>query len=121
MRGRRTHMAPGSWPRWQASCVVNVMNDISPKNISSDTPMVTETASGNPKALAADNEASLEQQMTELGLSNDTRRFLRHVHLTEKQLNDAFNKSHQGGELEQQVSQLYHKLYGADGAKRGSR
>jgi hypothetical protein len=114
-------MAPGSWPCWQASCVVNVMNDISPKNISSDTPMVTETASGNPKALAADNEASLEQQMTELGLSNDTRRFLRHVHLTEKQLNDAFNKSHQGGELEQQVSQLYHKLYGADGAKRGSR
>jgi hypothetical protein len=121
MRGRRTHMAPRSWLRWQASCVVNVMNDITPDNVSPNTPMVTETASGNPQAPAADNEASLEQQMTELGLSNDTRRFLRHVHLAEKQLNDAFNKSHQGGELEQQVSQLYHKLYGADGAKRGSR
>jgi hypothetical protein len=86
-----------------------------------DTPMTSETASGKPQTLAADHEVSLEQQMSELGLSNDTRRFLRHVHLAEKQLNDAFNKSHRGGELEQQVSQLYHKLYGADGAKRGSR
>jgi hypothetical protein len=97
------------------------MNDISPDTVSPDTPMVTETASGNPQTLAADNEASLERQMTELGLSSDTRRFLRHVHLAEKQLNDAFNKSHRGGELEQQVSQLYRDLYGADGAKRGSR
>jgi hypothetical protein len=96
-------------------------NKVSPNKVSPDTPMVTETASGNPQTLAANDEASLEQQMTELGLSNDTRRFLRHAHLAEKQLNDAFSKSHQGGELEQQVSQVYHDLYGADGAERGSR
>ncbi len=92
------------------------MNDITP-----DTPMLTETASENQPALAANDEATLEQQMTELGLSSDTRRFLRHVHLAEKQLNDAFNKSRQGGELEQQVSQVYHDLYGADCTVRGSR
>jgi hypothetical protein len=97
------------------------MNDISPSHIGPDMSAITETASANLQALAAANEASLEQQMTELGLSNDTRRFLRHVHLAEKQLNDAFNKSHQGGELEQQVSQLYHALYGADRAVGGSR
>ena len=97
------------------------MNDTSPDTVSSNTPMFTETASGNPQALAANDEASLERQMIALGLSSDTRRFLRHVHIAEKQLNDAFNKSHQGGELEQQVSQVYHDLYGADGAVRGSR
>ncbi|OOG60308.1 hypothetical protein B0E48_00675 [Rhodanobacter sp. C03] len=51
--------------------------------------------------------------MAELGLSNDTRRFLRNLHLAEKQLNDAFNKSRQGGELEERVSQVYRDLYGA--------
>jgi hypothetical protein len=121
MQGRGTTTAPQSWPRWQASCVVNVMNDISPSHIGPDMSAITETASANLQALAAANEASLEQQMTELGLSNDTRRFLRHVHLAEKQLNDAFNKSHQGGELEQRVSQLYHDLYGTDCAVRDSR
>jgi hypothetical protein len=97
------------------------MNDTSPNNVSPDTAMITESALGNPQPLAADDEASLEQQMTELGLSNGTRRFLRQVHLAEKQLNDAFNKSHQGGELEQRVSQLYHDLYGTDCAVRDSR
>jgi len=83
------------------------MNDITP-----DTPMHAETASGNQRALAANDEAALEQQMTDLGLSNDTRRFLRHVHLAEKQLNDAFSRTRQGGELEEQVSQVYRDLYG---------
>jgi len=92
------------------------MNDIT-----SDTPMHTETESGNQPALAANDEATLEQQMTELGLSNDTRRFLRHAHLAEKQLNDAFNKTRQGGELEEQVSQVYRDLYGAGCAVRASR
>ena len=96
------------------------MNGITPNRIGPDMSAITETASANLQTLAAANEASLEQQMTELGLSNDTRRFLRHVHLAEKQLNDAFNKSHQGGERVQQVSQLYQALYGADRAVRGS-
>jgi serine protease inhibitor ecotin len=92
------------------------MNDIT-----SDTPMHTETTSGNQQAPAANDEATLERQMTELGLSNDTRRFLRQVHLAEKQLNNAFSKSRQGGELEEQVSQVYCELYGAGGAVRASR
>ncbi len=56
----------------------------------------------------------LEQQMAELGLSTANRRFLRHLHLVEKQLNDAFEKAHQGGDLEQQASQVYHDLYRAN-------
>lgn len=98
------------------SCVVTVMNDIT-----SGTPMLTETASGNQQTQAADDEATLERQMSALGLSNDTRRFLRQVRLAEKQLNDAFNKSRQGGELEEQVSQVYRDLYGAGGVVRASR
>ncbi|WP_229792875.1 hypothetical protein [Rhodanobacter panaciterrae] len=92
------------------------MNDITP-----DMPMLIETASGNQQTPAANDETTLEQQMTELGLSSDTRRFLRHVHLAEKQLNDAFSKCRQGGELEEQVSQVYRDLYGAGCAKRAAR
>ncbi len=58
--------------------------------------------------------ASLEQQMAELGLSSANKRFLRNLHLVEKQLNDAFEKAHQGGDLEQRVSQVYRKLYRPD-------
>lgn len=57
-------------------------------------------------------EAALEQQMRELGLSSDTRRFLRNLHVAEKQLNDAFSVAHQGGELEQRISQVYREMYG---------
>ncbi len=56
----------------------------------------------------------LEQQMADLGLSTANKHFLRHLHLVEKQLNDAFEKAHQGSDLEQQVSQLYHDLYRAN-------
>lgn len=111
-----SELTPRSRPRWQVSCVVIVMNDITP-----GTPMLTETASGNQQTRAADDEATLEQQMSELGLSNDTRRFLRQVHLAEKQLNDAFNRTRQGGELEERVGQVYRDLYGVDGAARASR
>lgn len=58
--------------------------------------------------------ANLEQQMAEMGLSRANKRFLRHLHLVEKQLNDAFEKAHQGGDLEQQVSQVYRELYRPD-------
>ncbi|WP_254423798.1 hypothetical protein [Rhodanobacter sp. C03] len=77
------------------------------------TPMLTEITSKDQQARIVEDEAILEQQMAELGLSNDTRRFLRNLHLAEKQLNDAFNKSRQGGELEERVSQVYRDLYGA--------
>ena len=76
--------------------------------------MLTETPSGNqPTRTAADNETGLEQQMAELGLSDETRRFLRNFHQAEKQINDAFSKSRQGGELEERVSRVYRDLYGA--------
>lgn len=92
------------------------MNDII-----SGTPMLTETASRNQPTQMADDETCLEQQMADLGLSNDTRRFLRNLHLAEKQINDAFSKSRQGGELEERVSQVYRDLYGAGCAERKSR
>ncbi len=60
------------------------------------------------------DELALERQMRELGLSSETRRFLRNLHAAEKQLNDAFSVAHQGGELEQRVSRVYHEMYGAD-------
>lgn len=60
------------------------------------------------------DEAALERQMHELGLSSEARRFLRDLHVAEKQLNDAFSMARQGGELEQRVSQVYHEMYRAD-------
>jgi len=107
-----------SWPRpyWQVSCLMIVMNDIT-----TDTPMPAETISRNQQTQTADNEASLEQQMTDLGLSNDIKRFLRHLHVAEKQLNDAFNKGRQCGELEERVSEVYRDLYGAGCAVRTAR
>jgi len=76
------------------------------------TPMPAKTtADENQQPLIADGEVCLEQQMAELGLSNDTRRFLRDLHTAEKQLNDAFDEAHQGGELGQRVSQVYRKMY----------
>ncbi len=83
-------------------------------------PMLTEPASENQQTLIAGDEESLEQQMAELALSNDARRFLRTLHLAEKQLNEAFNKSRQGGQLEECVSQVYHDLYGKGCASKDS-
>ncbi|WP_426701745.1 hypothetical protein ACPPVV_01645 [Rhodanobacter sp. Col0626] len=60
------------------------------------------------------NEPGLEQQMADCGLSNDTRRFLRNLHVAEKQLNDAFSKAHQGGRLEACVSEVYREMYGTE-------
>ena len=80
--------------------------------IMTTTPMPAKTnADESQQPLMADGEVSLEQQMAELGLSNDTKRFLRNLHTAEKQLNDAFDKARQGGELGQRVSQVYRKMY----------
>jgi hypothetical protein len=87
----------------------------------SNTPMLTEITSENPQAPMAGDEASLEQQMANLAISSEAKRFLRCFHLAEKQLNDAFSKSRQGGELEERVSQVYHDLYGPDCASKDSR
>jgi hypothetical protein len=75
--------------------------------------MLTESTSENQQTPIAGDDASLEQQMAELALSNDAKRFLRSLHLAEKQLNDAFNKGRQDGGLGERVSQVYHDLYGA--------
>ncbi len=60
------------------------------------------------------SDAGLEQQMADCGLSNDTRQFLRDLHVAEKQLNDAFRWGHQGGALEARVSAVYRRMYGKD-------
>ena len=62
-------------------------------------------------AAPAEADAALEQQMADRGLSSETKRFLRHLHHAEKQLNDAFEKAHQGGALDQCVSEVYRDLY----------
>ena len=59
-------------------------------------------------------DARLERQMADCGLSNDERRFLRDLHAAEKQLNDAFERAHQGGALERRVSAVYRRMYGRD-------
>lgn len=51
--------------------------------------------------------------MVELGLANEHRCFLRHLHLAEKQLNLAFSTSREGGALSARISQVYRDLYGA--------
>lgn len=61
-----------------------------------------------------DNAAHLEQQMAALGLSSDTRRFLRDVHRAERVLNNAYDKTHQDGALDKRISQIYRDLYGSD-------
>jgi len=66
-----------------------------------------------PRCLGA-ADASLERQMADCGLSNDTRQFLRDLHAAEKQLNDAFQRARQGGALEERVSAVYRRMYGKD-------
>jgi hypothetical protein len=79
-----------------------------------DTPMLATTRQNDQQLAPEGDLGMLEQQMAERGLSTATKRFLRHLHRVEKQLNDAFEKAHQGSDLEQQVSQVYHDLYRAD-------
>lgn len=76
-----------------------------------DTAMLTEASSNDRQTSPSGNDLGLERQMAELGLSSDTRRFLRKLHVAEKKLNDAFDTAHQGGDLEERVSQVYHDLY----------
>jgi hypothetical protein len=76
-----------------------------------DPAMLPETSPRDQQATPSDRDPCLEQQMAELNLCSDTRRFLRKLHLAEKKLNDAFDTAHQGGDLEERVSQVYHDLY----------
>lgn len=75
--------------------------------------MLNETSPETDQPALLDNEAHLEQQMADLGLSSDTRRFLRDVHHAEKVLNDAYDKAHQDGALQKRISEVYHDLYGS--------
>lgn len=85
------------------------MNDITP---AAAVPH-SATTTPPPQATAChDDEAALERQMTALGLSPDACRFLRHLHIAEKQLNQAFGTAHQGGALEERISRVYRELYG---------
>lgn len=79
-----------------------------------EPPMLTANLLETRQTATKGEVANLEQQMAELGLSRANKRFLRNLHLVEKQLNDAFEKAHQGGDLEQQVSQVYRELYRPD-------
>ena len=66
---------------------------------------------------AVPGSPDLEQQMTQCGLSDETRRFVRNLHSAEKHLNDAFELVHGEGadrQRQQQVSQLYRELFGSD-------
>ncbi|CAM0997321.1 hypothetical protein EJMOOK_01510 [Rhodanobacter sp. Root179] len=58
-------------------------------------------------------DPTLEQQMAECGLSGDERHFLRHLHVAEKQLNEAFSQARQGGTLEARISEVYREMYGS--------
>ncbi|MEO6801157.1 MAG: hypothetical protein ABI178_14560 [Rhodanobacter sp.] len=72
------------------------------------------TRSTDPHASAPDETESLEQQMVELDLSAADKRFLRTLHQTERQLNEAFDEAHQAGDLQQHVSRVYQQLYRPD-------
>lgn len=63
---------------------------------------------------AEDAIDALEQQMAELDLSQADKRFLRTLHQTEKQLNDALDDAQQARDLQQQVSRIYKQLYRPD-------
>lgn len=58
--------------------------------------------------------AALERQMDELGLSPEERLFLRTLHQSERQINDAFGEARQSGDLQQQVSRVYKQMYRPD-------
>jgi len=73
--------------------------------------MPATTRSEDRPPAAAGEAADLEQQMDDLGLSAAEKRFLRTLHQTEKQLNDAFDEAQQPGDLQQQVSRVYGQMY----------
>lgn len=73
--------------------------------------MPATTRSEDRRPAAAGEAADLEQQMDDLGLSAAEKRFLRTLHQTEKQLNDAFDEAQQPGDLQQQVSRVYRRMY----------
>lgn len=58
--------------------------------------------------------AALERQMDALGLSPEERLFLRTLHQSERQINDAFDEARQSGDLQQQVSRVYTQMYRPD-------
>lgn len=84
-------------------------------------PILNETTPESDQPTPTGHPVDLEQQMADLGLSNDTRRFLRDLHHAEMQLNYAYDKAHQGGALEKRVSQVYHDLYGSEETSPASR
>lgn len=75
---------------------------------------LNDTALDDDQSALVDNATHLEQQMAALGLSSETRRFLRDVHRAEKVLNQAYDKTHQDGVLDKRISQIYRDLYGSD-------
>lgn len=76
------------------------------------TPPALPTDDG--RVAVADEVAALERQMDELDLSPAEKRFLRTLHQTEKQLNDAFDEAQQPGDRQQQVSRVYKQMYRPD-------
>lgn len=58
-------------------------------------------------------ERALERQMDARGLSGDERHFLRHLHVVERQLNEAFNEARKGGTPESRISEVYRAMYGS--------
>jgi len=79
-----------------------------------DTSMLATTRSNDQRSSAADEAQDLEQQMSALDLSAADKHFLRALHQTEKQLNEAFDAAQQSGDLQQQVSRIYKQLYRPD-------
>jgi hypothetical protein len=63
---------------------------------------------------ATEASSALERQMDELGLSAEERVFLRALHQSERQINEAFDEAHQPGDLQQQVSRVYRQMYRPD-------
>ena len=79
-----------------------------------DKSMLSTHRSNDQRSRAADEARDLEQQMAALDLSAADRHFLRTLHQTEKQLNEAFDAAQQSGDLQQQVSRVYRQLYRPD-------
>jgi hypothetical protein len=76
--------------------------------------MLSINRSNDQRSSAADEVRDLEQQMAALDLSAADKHFLRALHQTEKQLNEAFDAAQQSGDLQQQVSRIYKQLYRPD-------
>ena len=79
-----------------------------------DKSMLSIAPSNDQRTSQADEAQDLEQQMAELDLSPADKHFLRALHQTEKQLNEAFDAAQHSGDLQQQVSRVYKQLYRPD-------